>query len=76
MLKDMPPLSNTGVFYLPPNTTSKLQACNAAINRASKVWYTRKIHQRLLQNIKVGIADPMKVDMLQAIKYALYFGVL
>ena len=65
-LKNMPLLSNTEVFYLPPNTTSKLQPRDAGINRSFKAYYRRDFHQRLLQDIENGIADPMKFDTLDA----------
>ena len=64
----MPPLSNTEVFYIPLNTTSQLQPCDAGINRSFKAYCLRNFHQRLLENIENGIVDPMKVDMLEAIK--------
>ena len=63
----MPPLSNTEAFYLPPNTISKRQPCDASINRSFKAYYRRNFHQRLLQNIEDDIVDPKKVDMFEAI---------
>ena len=67
-LKNTRRLSNTEVFYLPPNTTSKLQPCDARVNRSFKAYYRRNFHQQLLESIENGIVDPVKVDMVEVIK--------
>ena len=48
----MPPLSDTEVFYLPPNTTFEIQPRDVGINRSFKAYYHRNYYQRLLQNIE------------------------
>ena len=68
--KNMPPLS-INELNVPPYTTSQLQPCDAGINRPFKAY-----HPRLLQNFVDGIVDPMKVDMLEAIKCALKPGIM
>lgn len=66
--QNLPSLQNTEVFYLPPNTTSKIQPCDAGIIRSFKAYYRRSFHKKLLHDVENGVLDPMKVDILQAIK--------
>jgi len=41
-------LRNTIVFYLPPNTTSKIQPCDARIIRSLKAYYRRHFNRLLI----------------------------
>ncbi|KAI9922732.1 hypothetical protein PsorP6_001154 [Peronosclerospora sorghi] len=61
-------LRNTTVFYLPPNTTSKLQTCDAGIIRNLKAYYRRPFNRLLLQRVEDKLPDPEKIDILEAIR--------
>ena len=63
-------LRNTTVFYLPPNTTSKLQPCDAGIIRNLKAYYRRRFNHFLLQRLEQNVEDPERIDVLQAIRMA------
>ncbi len=41
-------LRNTTVFYLPPNTTSKIQPCDTRIIRSLKAYYRRHFNRLLI----------------------------
>ena len=50
----LPPLKATEVVFLPPNSTSKLQPCDAGVIQNVKVHYrTMKVHQ-LIDHIEAG----------------------
>jgi hypothetical protein len=57
---------NTIVFYLPPNTTSKIQPCDARIIRSLKAYYRRRFNCLLIQRLQNKVADPEKIDVLEA----------
>jgi hypothetical protein len=59
-------LCNTTVFYLPPNTTSKIQPCDAGIIRSLKVYYQHRFNCLLIQRLQDKVADPKKIDVLEA----------
>ena len=63
-------LQNTTVFYLPPNTTSKIQPCDAGIIRNFKAYYWRHFNCLLLQCLEDQVETPEKIDILQAIRMA------
>jgi hypothetical protein len=44
-------LCNTTVFYLPPNTTSKIQPCDAGIIRSFKAYNRRCFNRLLIQRL-------------------------
>jgi len=59
-------LRNTTVFYLPPNTTSKIQPCDARIIRSFKAYYQHRFNHLLIQRLQDKVADPEKIDVLKA----------
>jgi hypothetical protein len=59
-------LRNTTVFYLPPNMTSKIQPCDAGIIRSLKAYYRRCFNRLLIQRLQDKVADPEKIDVLEA----------
>ncbi len=59
-------LRNTTMFYLPPNTTSKIQPCDAGIIRSLKAYYRRRFNRLLIQHLQDKVADPEKIDVLEA----------
>ncbi|KAL8096590.1 hypothetical protein AgCh_037524 [Apium graveolens] len=63
-------LRNTELFFLPPNTTSKIQPCDAGIIRAFKVHYRRRLYSSMLQSLEVNATNPEKVNILNAISFA------
>ncbi len=63
-------LYNTTVFYLPPNTTSKIQPCDAGIIRSFKAYYRRRFNRLLIQHLQDKVADPEKIDILEAMHIA------
>jgi len=63
-------LRNTTVFYLPPNTTSKIQPCNAGIIRSLNAYYRRRFNRLLIQRLQDKVADPEKIDVLEAMHIA------
>ena len=68
-------LSNTTVFYLPPNTTSFLQPCDAGIIKSLKAQYRCRFLQLLVDDLDAGkpSGDAGNIDVLQAIRF-LKFG--
>ncbi len=64
-------LRNTTVFYLPPNTTSKIQPCDAGIIRSLKAYYRRRFNRLLIQRLQDKVADPEKIDVLKAMHIAI-----
>jgi DDE superfamily endonuclease len=64
-------LYNTRIQFLPPNTTSKIQPCDAGIIRNLKVYYRKHFHQQILQDIEANKIEPEKIDILQAIRFVI-----
>ncbi len=64
-------LRNTTVFYLPPNTTSKIQPCNAGIIRSLKAYYRFRFNRLLIQRLQDKVTDPEKIDVLEAMHIAI-----
>jgi hypothetical protein len=63
-------LRNTTVFYLPPNTTSKIQPCDAGIIRSLKAYYQRRFNRLLILRLQDKVANPEKIDVLEAMHIA------
>jgi hypothetical protein len=59
---------NTTIFYLPPNTTSKIQPCDAGIICSFKGYYRRRFNWLLLQRLEDNVADPEKIHIFCAIQ--------
>ncbi len=57
---------NATVFYLPSNTTLKIQPCNAGIIQSLKAYYRRRFNHLLIQRLQDKVADPEKIDVLEA----------
>jgi hypothetical protein len=64
-------LCNTTVFYLPPNTTSKIQPCDARIIRSFKAYYRRCFNRLLIQCLQDKVVGPEKIDVLEAMHIAI-----
>jgi hypothetical protein len=64
-------LKNTTLFYLPPNTTSKIQPCDAGIIRTFKAYYRRQFNNQLLSRIESSVVDPEKINLLDNIQNAI-----
>ncbi|XP_022895244.1 CENP-B homolog protein 2-like [Olea europaea var. sylvestris] len=63
-------LRNVELFFLPPNTTSKIQPCDAGIIRAFKAHYHRRFYSSILQGLEVEAPNPEKINILNAINFA------
>jgi hypothetical protein len=63
-------LYNTTVFYLPPNTTLKIQPCDAGIIRSLKAYYRRRFNRLFIQRLQDKVANPEKIDILEAMHIA------
>jgi hypothetical protein len=63
-------LYDTTVFYLPPNTTSKIQPCDAGIIKSLKAYYRRCFNRLLIQRLQDKVANPEKIDVLEAMHIA------
>ncbi len=59
-------LRNTTVFYLPPNMTSNTQPCDVGIIRSFKAYYRHCFNRLLIQCLQDKVADPEKIDVLEA----------
>jgi hypothetical protein len=64
-------LRNTTLLYLSPNTTSKIQPCDAGIIRTFKAYYRCRFNNQLLSRIKSNVADPEKINLLDSIQNAI-----
>ena len=62
-------LSNTKILFLPPNTTSIIQPCDAGIITALKCRYRRLQMCRALDFIDIGKSNIYKVDVLQGMRW-------
>lgn len=63
----LPPLRHTTVMYLPPNSTSKIQPCDAGIIRNFKGYYRRRFNRLLLKRIEDRVLEPSKISILDGI---------
>ncbi|XP_022888936.1 CENP-B homolog protein 2-like [Olea europaea var. sylvestris] len=63
-------LRNVELFFLPPNTTSKIQPCDVGIIRAFKAHYRRRFYSSILQGLEVEVPNPEKINILNAINFA------
>ncbi|XP_055808265.1 CENP-B homolog protein 2-like [Solanum dulcamara] len=63
-------LRNVDLFFLPPNTTSKIQLCDAGIIRAFKAHYRRRLYFSILQGLEVEAPNTEKNNILNAINFA------
>lgn len=68
--KNIEGLQNVELYFLPPNMTSKIQPCDAGIIRAFKMHYRRRFYRGLLEGYELGQSDPGKINVLDAINYA------
>ncbi len=60
-------LRNTTLLYLPLNTTSKIQLCNAGNIRTFKAYYRHRFNNQLLSRIENSVVDPKKINLLDGI---------
>ncbi len=63
-------LRNVELFFLPPNTTSKIQPCDAGIIRAFKAHYRRRLYLSILQVLEAEASNTEKINILNAINFA------
>jgi hypothetical protein len=59
------------VFYLPPNTTSKIQPYDARIIRSFKAYYRCRFNRLLIQRLQDKVANLKKIDVLEAMHIAI-----
>ncbi|KAL6532969.1 hypothetical protein OROMI_027081 [Orobanche minor] len=60
----LPPLHLTNVMFLPPNSTSKIQPCDAGIIRNFKGYYRQRFNRLLLKRIEDRVLEPSKISLL------------
>ncbi|XP_022858482.1 CENP-B homolog protein 2-like [Olea europaea var. sylvestris] len=63
-------LRNVELFFLPPNTTFKIQPCDVGIIRAFKAHYRRRFYSSILQGLEVEALNSEKINILNAINFA------
>jgi len=61
-------LRNTTVHFLPPNTTSKIQPCDAGIIRTFKAFYKKRYVRSVATGYDLLLENPDKINVLQAIQ--------
>ncbi|XP_047309584.1 ARS-binding protein 1-like [Impatiens glandulifera] len=54
-----------------PNTTSKIQLCDAGIIRAFKMHFRRRFYRNLLEGYELGVSNPAKINVLDAMNLAI-----
>ncbi|XP_049346572.1 CENP-B homolog protein 2-like [Solanum verrucosum] len=64
-------LKNVELFFLPPNRTSKIQPCDTGIISSFKMYYRKRFYRRILEGYEVGQTDPTKINVLDAINFAI-----
>ncbi|KAE8264820.1 hypothetical protein A4X09_0g6849 [Tilletia walkeri] len=62
-------LKATEIYFLPPNTTSKLQPMDAGIIRALKAYYRAYYNDLLLEQLEDGVSNPGKIGIRRAITF-------
>lgn len=62
----LPPLGHVTVKYLPPNTTSKIQPCDAGVIAAIKANYRIFQMERAIDLTETNVRDIYSVDILSA----------
>lgn len=67
-VESISPLSNTGVIFLPPNTTAKMQPCHAGILTSMKSRYRSLQLDHLFDLSDAGVEYIYNVDVLTAMK--------
>ncbi|KAL6541699.1 hypothetical protein OROGR_011185 [Orobanche gracilis] len=60
----LPPVHHTNVMFLPPNSTSKIQPCDACIIRNFKGYYRQRFNRLLLKRIEDRVLEPSKISLL------------
>ncbi|KAI1001688.1 hypothetical protein K3495_g6511 [Podosphaera aphanis] len=65
---NLPDLANTRIHYLPPNTTSKIQPCDAGIIRCLKAHYRRSFNKKILDAMEKNVEYPEKINVLEGIE--------
>lgn len=65
----LPPLDNVEVYFLPPNTTSKIQPMDAGIIAAVKVKYRNVQYSHALDRADADVGKIYKVDQLTAMRW-------
>ncbi|XVF51243.1 hypothetical protein PTKIN_Ptkin04bG0168800 [Pterospermum kingtungense] len=68
--KSIEGLQNVELFFLPPNTISKIQPCDAGIIQAFKMHYRRRFYRNLLEGYEAGESNPEKINVLDAMNLA------
>ncbi|KAL6544350.1 hypothetical protein OROGR_010847 [Orobanche gracilis] len=63
-------LRNVELFFLPPNTTSKIQPCDTGIIRAFKAHYRCRFYFSILQDLEAEAPNPEKINVLDVINFA------
>ena len=59
-------LKNIDLFFLPPNTTSKILLCDVGIIQAFNMYYCRLFYQKFLKDYEIKILNPEKINILDA----------
>ncbi|XP_065874733.1 CENP-B homolog protein 2-like [Euphorbia lathyris] len=65
--ENFPLLRHTSVMFLPPNSTSKIQPCDAGIIRNFKGYYRQRFNRQLLKRIEDRVLEPAKISILDGI---------
>jgi len=65
-LKTSEGLKNIDLFFLPPNTTSKILLCDVGIIQAFKMHYCRWFYENILKGYEIKIPNPEKINILDA----------
>ena len=68
-IDNAPQLSHIVIFFLPPNTTSKLQPLDAGIIATVKGMYRRRLLFRVFENVEAGRTSIYNIDVLTAIRW-------
>lgn len=64
-------LKNIELLFLPPNTTPKIQPCDASIIRNFKFHYRRRFNHNLLEGFETGTPNPEKINILDAMNFSI-----